>query len=107
MVPYEIVLGFLGLQVLMAAIMAFFPGDEGMRSKTGIASYTPSPKSAGDYIFNGLVLLLAGGALFMEFINESIEKKPWLTRVGIRLAVLSSSVALILFLTIMVAAFSE
>ncbi|WP_435922143.1 hypothetical protein [Paenibacillus sp. DYY-L-2] len=78
-----------------------------MRSKTGIASYTPSPKSAGDYIFNGLVLLLAGGALFMEYINESIEKKPWLTRVGIRLAVLSSSVALILFLTIMVAAFSE
>lgn len=107
MAPYEIVLGFLGLQVLMATIMAFFPGDEGMRSKTGIASYTPSPKSAGDYIFNGLVLLLAGGGLFMEYINEGIEKKPWLARVGIRLAVLSTSIALILLLSIMVAAFTE
>lgn len=107
MVPYEIVLGFLGLQVLMAAIMAFFPRDEGMRSKTGIASYTPSPKSVGEYIFNGLVLLLAGGGLFMEYINEGIEKKPWLARVGIRLAVLSSSISLALFLAIMVAVFTE
>lgn len=76
------------LQILMAAIMAVFPRDEVMRSKTGIASYTPNPRTFGDYFFNGLVLLMAGGALYMERVNERIVRKPWWFRIGIRCAIL-------------------
>ncbi|CAM3688388.1 hypothetical protein [Marinicrinis lubricantis] len=88
MALHEILLAFLTLQFVMALIMAVFPRDEVMRSKTGISSFTPKPKSIGDYVFNGLVLFISGGALFMEYINDRIVKKPWLMRVGIRIMIL-------------------
>jgi|GEM_PF-976173 hypothetical protein len=85
---HEIVAVYAALQIVMAVIMSVFPGDEGMRSKTGIASYTPKPKTAGDYLFNGLVLLLSGGGLLMESVNRRIARKPWAQRVGIRFAII-------------------
>ncbi|WP_334073848.1 hypothetical protein [Paenibacillus sp. A14] len=41
-----------------------------------------------DYFFNGLVFLIAGGALYMERVNERIVRKPWWLRIGTRCAIL-------------------
>ncbi|MFD1953078.1 hypothetical protein ACFSL6_02505 [Paenibacillus thailandensis] len=98
----KIILFYVLLQILMGAIMAVFPRDEGMRVNIGLASFTSKPKSAGDYFFNGLVILLAGGALYMEHINDRIQKKHWAVRIGTRLAVLSIALVLAFILAIVV-----
>lgn len=94
MTVFEGILAYVSLHIVMAVIMAVFPGDEGMRSKTGISSFTPRPATVGDYFFNGLVLLLSGGGLAMERINKKIEKKRWWQRIGIRSAVILSAILL-------------
>lgn len=83
-----IIICFLVLHIIMAAIMAVIPGDEGMRNTIGLQAYTPKPKSFWDYMFNVLVFLIAGGALYMERINDRIAQKFWLVRIGIRIMVL-------------------
>lgn len=95
------------LQILMAAIMAVFPRDVGMRSKTGIASYTPNPRSFGDYFFNGLVLLIAGGALYMERVNERVVGKPWWLRIIIRCGVLLLGIKVAFVMALIYALFQE
>lgn len=95
-----IIICFLVLHIIMAAIMAVFARDEGMRNTIGFQAYTPEPKSAGDYIFNGLFFLLAGGAYYMESINERIAQKFWLVRIGIRIAVLSIAIIVVFILAI-------
>lgn len=95
-----IIICFLVLHIIMAAIMAVFPRDEGMRNNIGFQAYTPEPKSAGDYIFNVLFFLLAGGAYYMESINERIAKKYWLARIGIRIGVLIIAILVIFILAL-------
>lgn len=104
MAIYEILFGVFGLHLLMAGIMALFPRDEGMRSRTGIASYTPEPQTAGDRFFNGLVWIMAGGGLLMERLNERIARKPWYVRIAIRVTTLAAAAVLALFLIILVGA---
>ncbi|GIO86355.1 hypothetical protein J25TS5_32870 [Paenibacillus faecis] len=95
------------LQILMAAIMAVFPRNEVMRSKTGIASYTPNPRTFGDYFFNGWVLLIAGGALYMERVNEWIVWKPWWFRIIIRCGVLLLGIMAAFVMALIYALFQE
>lgn len=95
-----IIICFLVLHIIMAAIMAVFARDESMRNTIGFQAYTPEPKSAGDYIFNVLFFLLAGGAYYMESINERIAQKFWLVRIGIRIAVLSIAIIVAFILAI-------
>ncbi|ANY71344.1 hypothetical protein BBD41_01400 [Paenibacillus ihbetae] len=102
-----IIICFLVLHIIMAAIMAVFPRDEGMRNTIGFQAYTPEPKSAGDYIFNGLFFLLAAGAYYMESINERIAKKYWLARIGIRIAVLSVAVVVVFILALIGSVINE
>ncbi len=87
-----IVICFLVLHIIVAAIMAVFPRDEAMRNTIGLQAYTPKPKSFWDYMFNGLVFLIAGGALYMEHINCRIAQKFWLVRIGIRIMVLIAAI---------------
>jgi len=107
MTALEIVLAFVALHIMVAAIMAVFPRDEVMRSKTGISSYTPAPMTVGDYFFNGLVLLLSGGGLFMEYINEKITKRRWWWRVGIRSAVILGAIVIAFIAGVLGSIFSE
>lgn len=95
-----IIICFLVLHIIMAAIMAVFARDESMRNTIGFQAYTSEPKTAGDYIFNVLFLLLAGGAYYMESINERIAQKFWLVRIGIRIAVLSIAIIVVFILAI-------
>ncbi|MGC6587855.1 hypothetical protein ACPV3A_23270 [Paenibacillus sp. Dod16] len=95
-----IIICFLVLHIIMAAIMAVFARDESMRNTIGFQAYTSEPKTAGDYIFNVLFFLLAGGAYYMESINERIAQKFWLVRIGIRIAVLSIAIIVVFILAI-------
>lgn len=95
-----IIICFLVLHIIMAAIMAVFARDEGMRNTIGFQAYTPEPKTTGDYIFNVLFFLLAGGAYYMESINERIVQKYWLVRIGIRIAVLSIAIIVVFILAV-------
>ncbi|MBX4148329.1 MULTISPECIES: hypothetical protein [Paenibacillus] len=95
-----IIICFLVLHIIMAAIMAVFARDESMRNTIGFQAYTSEPKTAGDYIFNLLFFLLAGGAYYMESINERIAQKFWLVRIGIRIAVLSIAIIVVFILAI-------
>lgn len=91
----EIVLAYVVLQIVMALLMAVFPRDEVMRNKTGISSFTERPETVGDYFFNGLVVLIAGGALAMEYINAKIVKRPWWSRIGIRVSFILGVIILV------------
>lgn len=102
-----IIVGFLILHLVMAAIMAVFPRDESMRNTIGLQAYTSKPKSAGDYIFNWLVFLIAGGAFYMERINERIAPKKWFVRIGIRIGVLAIAVIVIFILAIIMELIDE
>lgn len=104
---HKVVFAYVALQIVVAVIMAIFPRDEGMRSKTGITSFTPKPESAGDYFFNGLVFLLSGGGLFMEHINDRIVKKSWLERVGIRSAIIFIVIAITFIAAVFVSIFKD
>ncbi|WP_339217523.1 hypothetical protein [Paenibacillus sp. FSL W7-1332] len=95
-----IIICFLVLHIIMAAIMAVFARDESMRNTIGFQAYTSEPKTAGDYTFNLLFFLLAGGAYYMESINERIAQKFWLVRIGIRIAVLSIAIIVVFILAI-------
>jgi len=103
----EIVLAYVVLQIVMALLMAVFPRDEVMRNKTGISSFTERPKTVGEYFFNGLVVLIAGGALAMEYINKRIVKRPWWWRIGTRFIVLLGVIALIFISSVLIYIFSE
>lgn len=100
-----IILFIVILQIITAAIMAVFPRDEGMRNNIGLTSFTPQPKSVGDYIFNGLVFLLAGGAFYMEYINDRIAHQYWAVRIGIRIAVLTIALVAAFILAIIISLF--
>lgn len=103
----EITLAVVTLHIVMAVLMAVFPRDEVMRNKIGISSYTSKPATVGDYFFNGLVLLIAGGGLAMEYINRKIVKRRWWWRIGIRLVVIVGAVTLVFIVSLLHSIFSE